>query len=191
MELYYVMTFLMFLCSSATALKIDSGSLDLDRLAVRVLLNKGRPSADGSFCSSEDEIRLQSSLNQVLPLTRRNLRADSEHGRDLVNCRKVCQGFVPGSCYIVYSGCRGYRRELPASEEEEESNTNEDTPRFLERSMEDMKETDAIEKKCTRAMKRVEDQLVAIIHEIEESLSSPCSALVRKQVRVECELMTD
>lgn len=190
MKLYCITTILMFLCSSASAAKIDLESVDLGRLAVRVLLNRGRPSVDGAFCSSEDEVLLQTSLNQVLPFTRRNLRASGEHGRELVNCRRVCQGFPPGQCYIVYSDCVGYRREL-TEEEEDESNTDEDAPRFLQRNMQDMAKAEAIENKCSGMMKRVEDQLVAIIDTIDDDLSLSCSTLVRKKMRVECELMTD
>ena len=187
--LYIVMTLLMFLFSSATALNIDIGSidLDLDNFAIRILLNRGQPTLDGSFCSSEDQELIQSSLNQVIaPLTRRNLRADGQQGRELVNCRTVCQGFAKGSCYIVYSGCtRGYRRELPVNEEEvekEDSNANEDTPRS-------MLGLNLLANTCSRIIKPVEDLFVAIINEIDEGLSSPCSALVQKKMRVECELI--
>ena len=200
MKLYNVVTLVMFLFSSATALKIDLGiadlglKLDLDHLAVRILLNRGQPSKDGSFCSSEDEKLLQASLNQVLPFTRRNLRAGGEQGRELVNCRQACQGFAPGSCYVVYSGCTRYRRELSEEEEEneqedQERNTNEDTPRFLQTSMEGIELL--FENTCSGIMKRVENQLVAIIKEIDDGLSSPCSTLARKKMRVECELMLD
>ena len=202
MKLCNVVTLVMFLFSSATALKIDLGiadvdlKLQLDHLAVRILLNRGQPSADGSFCSSEDEKLLQASLNQVLPFTRRNLRADGQHGRELVNCRQACQGFAPGSCYVVYSGCQRYRRELNEEEEEEEdeqeeqeSNTNADTPRFLQRSMEGIELL--FENTCSGIMKRVENQLVSIIKDIDDGLSSPCSKLVRKKMRVECALMLD
>ena len=190
MKLNNVVTLFTFLFSSATALNIGLGSidldLDLDLLAVRVLLNRGRPSTDGSFCSSEDEKLLQASFNQIPPLTRRNLRADGAQGRELVNCRQACRGFAPGSCYIVYSGCARYRRELPVhEEEEEESNINEDTPRSLLLGL------GVIEEQCSLIINQVEDLLVAIIDEIEEGLSSPCSTLVRKKMRLECKLMTD
>ena len=200
MKLSNVVTLVLFLFSSATALKIDLGiadlDLELDHLAVRILLNRGQPVVDGSFCSSEDEQLLQASLNQVLPFTRRNLRVGGgaeQHGRELVNFRQACQGFAPGSCYVVYSGCTRYRRELLVDEEEEqegeEINTNEDTPRFLQRNMEGIELL--FEKKCSGIMKRVENKLAAIIKDIDEELSPPCSTLVQKKMRVECELMMD
>lgn len=183
MKLYTVMTLLMFFSSSATALNIDIGSIDLDlqNFAVRILLNRGQPTLDGSFCSSKDQDLIQSSLNQVLPLPHRNLRADGQQGREPVNCRTVCQGFAKGSCYVAYSGCRSYRRELPANEEEveEESITNEDTPRS-------MLGLSLIANACSTILKPVEDLFVAIINEIDEGLSSPCLTLVRKTMRVEC-----
>ena len=200
MKLYYISTVLLVLCSLTMAVKVDSENMDLDLLGVRVLLNKGRPSVDGSFCSYEDEQLLQASLNQVLPWTRRNLRAgepqqQQQHGRELVNCRNVCRGFPVGSCYIVYPSCVGYRRELSQSvsnEEEEKEvtviNTDEKIPRVLQRSTEELK---AIEKKCSRMIKGVEDKLMAIIQEVEEGLSSPCLTLVRKKMTVDCELMDD
>lgn len=64
-------------------------------------------------------------------------------------------------------------------EQEQEINTNVDTPHFLQRSMEGIELL--FEKKCSGIMKRVEDQLVTIIKEIDVGLSSPCSALVRKK----------
>ena len=202
MKLYYISTVLLVLCSLTMAVKVDSENMDLDLLGVRVLLNKGRPSVDGSFCSYEDEQLLQASLNQVLPWTRRrNLRAgepqqQQQHGRELVNCRNVCRGFPVGSCYIVYPSCVGYRRELSQSvsnekeeKEETESDTDEKIPRVLQRRSTEQME--AIEKKCSRMIKGVEDKLMAIIQEVEEGLSSPCLTLVRKKMTVDCELMNE
>ena len=194
MKLYYVTTVLLVLSSSAVAGKLDIiKNIDLDQLGVLVLLNKGQPSTDGSFCSSEDERLLQVSLNQVLPFTRRNLRAggdEKQDGRMLINCRAQCQGYARGSCYVVHPSCKGYRRELMVSDEKvEESNTNENTSRVVQRSL--LLELKAIEKMCSRVMEGVEDQLVAILHAVEGGLSSPCLKLIQKKVTMECKLMSD
>ena len=191
MKLYYVTTVLLILFSSAVAGIFDIESIDLDQLGVLVLLNKGRPSVDGSFCSPEDESLIQASLNQVLPFTFRNLRAGGDepkqHGRELVNCRKACQGYARGSCYVVHSSCKGYRRELVSDEKEEESNTQEKPSRSVPRNLFVIK---AIKKTCSRLLKGVEVPLVSIIHEV-EGLSSPCLKLIQKKIAVECELLDD
>ena len=193
MKLFYVLAVLLVHFSSAVAGILDLKSIDLGQLGVLVLLNKGRPSLDGSFCSNEDELLLQDSLNLALPLTRRNLRAggdEQQHGRELVNCRNACQGFARGSCYVVHSSCKGYRRQLSESDEEEQASpTDEISPRFPQRSL--LLNKKLIEKTCSLLVKVVEDELVALIHEVEEGLSSPCLKLAQKKVTLECVLMND
>ena len=180
MKLYYASTLLLIVLTAVTAKNIDKNGMDLDKVGVRVLLNQGKESNEGFVCDESDQLLLQATLFEILPLTRHlNLREGGQHGRELVNCREVCRGFPRGQCYLVYSECWGYRRELESNDEEEK----ELTRRFLENDV----SIEASEK-CGGLKKQVEAQIVKIITQV-QGLSLSCLGLAEEKMTVSCVLM--
>ena len=74
-------------------------------LEITVLLNKGvLPTEEGYNCNETDS-----------ELIAKVLEDDDDYDRRLITktatqCKRDCQGYVPGSCHI--KGCQGYRRQL-------------------------------------------------------------------------------
>jgi hypothetical protein len=182
MKFFYVSTFLLFVSTAVNAKLLDKFfdkiGVNLDNVGVRVLLNQGKDATDGSFCNEVDRLILQTLLNVILPLTRRNLRKDGQQDRDLASCRDACKGFPRGQCYLVYSKCWEYRRALVSDEEEEEV-----ARRFLANNV----PIEASEK-CHGMETLVESQLVKLITQ-DLGLSLPCLQLAEKNVTLTCILM--
>jgi len=99
-----------------SAQSISAQTRDVDRLGIRILLNKGvePPASEQAYCSAADQDILQTKFSSILG--RRMLRAN----RELQTCSSLCSGFAKGSCYLVYRSCTGWRRELEATELEQQ-----------------------------------------------------------------------
>jgi hypothetical protein len=171
---YYASTFLFIVLNTATAKLIKKSDLNfdlnLDKVGVQVLLNKGKATTDGSFCNEDDQVIVQATLNAIFPVARRlNLREGGQYDRGLASCRENCKGFARGQCYVAYPKCTEYRRELLVN----------DVIKTISKEVNEV---------CRGLEKLVKGQIVKIITEV-EGLSLPCLELAEKPVTLTCVLM--
>ena len=94
----------------ASSKSLTCTTSEFDRLAAD-LNGKARAFDDGYLGGRRELQETESGLINV-PMDNHG----SSRRLPSYNCRTVCQGFVPGSCTLVYPACTGYRRELEEDE---------------------------------------------------------------------------
>ena len=194
MKLYYVLTLLQILLAAVTANFLNIG-INLDKVGVRVLLNEGNVPTDGSFCNDDDQLLLQASLNEILPITRqRNLREEGQQDRKLASCRQLCKGFPRSQCYVVYRDCARYRRTLEGEEgdeheEEEEVEEEEEDEELTRRSLLiNLNLSIGLGEKCLGLEALVVAQVLKLTSLV-GGLSQSCVTLAQKKKTVKCFVM--
>jgi hypothetical protein len=182
--------FLTFLLLSLTvswiSAEIDENGLDLETIAVRILLNKGKePKAkDGpAHCTDTDYAILSESFADVL-LSRR-LRT----GRELawpVECDNLCKGYPRTQCFIVHKQCKVRRTLLEVDEQLEDSHAEDqdEDHRFLENTV-----SIAASNKCGGMKRKLEAKISVIRESLPSQVSEPCMNLVNMDYRVACAII--
>ena len=184
--------FLTFLLLSLTvswiSAEIDENGLDLESIAVRILLNKGKePKAqDGpAHCTETDYAILSESFADVL-LTRR-LRT----GRELawpVECNNLCKGYPKTQCFIVHRQCKA-RRTLFEDDAQPEDSHEDDQDEFEDHRFLENKISIAASNKCGSMKKVLEEKISVIREKLPILVSEPCMNLVDMDYRVACAII--
>lgn len=183
--------------------QFDQNGINLDHLGVLVLLNNGMETKKGEFCTEPDDIDLiENDLNENVPDPDRRLRKRKKK-RKRVHCERDCRGFTPGTCYLAYKKCRGYRyRELEAVEdsvdEEAEEDSVDDSKEETEGSKreEDSQRAEGrpdgtverslsrqARKLCNKLKRRAEER---VNNNIKAKASRPCADLLSEPIRLIC-----
>lgn len=133
---------------------------------------------------------------------------NQESGRRLADsCRTLCQGFVVGSCKLVYPACTGYRRELEEDESKVDSTISlKQNLRGTERQLPAttlyvlpngfMSDVGGAQYVNAKAIKLCADLKVGLTTQVTSApnrleLTSPCNSLWRsKNIKVGCVYMS-
>lgn len=176
---------------SVFADSFDENGIDLDNIAVRVLLNKGKEPKDKdgpAYCTPEDDAILSESFASVFSLKDRLQDQDDRALLWTADCNKLCKGYPRSLCYIVYSKCTLKRMLLEGNEEHEDEHIYHDEEleghRFLESEASDK----AIQK-CFGLKNELEKEVIAIRKQLPSKLSEPCQNLVDMDISVTCALV--
>jgi len=163
----------------------DENGLDLDQIAVRILLKESKKHDPNAVCTEEETSILGKLLSNILIKEHdRNLRVGREQ-RMSYSCRKLCRNWSSDShCIVAYPWC-AYSRDL--AEKHLEAEVEQHEPRLLGNK----KHSIAANNKCGKMKKAIEDEIDTILSDFPAWVSVQCMNLLDKGYKIGCGIIEE